>query len=216
MVRHLREQHDFPSFDSSRLNGRRQPPKTSGDQLSDMSNEPFAAQKQRLTSEDNMFDGYAKHPVNNVEFGANFWRSEDSNFYPKFSNQRMQFYNDEQRNFVRRPKWKFTNRQRNYFDQYIIKPTRHVPLFRRTTNLHLNPNEDHRSTQFDYYYNQQINDPRRWGRKKPPKRKNRHWDEYFQPNMYGRDNSFQSVAGLDEKRLRHEEYFKDKSNDMPH
>ena len=95
----------------------------------------------------------------------------------------------------------------------VIQPTRYDPLFRRNNNLNLNPNDHHRSTQFGYY-NQQIDDPRRWGRKKPPKHKYRHWDEYFQRNMYGRDNNFQSVTGLDEMRLMHEKHFKDKNNDM--
>ena len=178
MVRHLREQNKFPSFDSSRLNVRRQPP-NAGDQLSDISNEHFEHWKQTLTGEDNMFDEYAKHPVNNIEFDANIRRREDSNFYPKFSNQRKQSYNDKQQNVDGRAKWKFANRQRNYFDQHIIQSFRYDPIFQRNNNLHLNTNEDHQSTQFDYY-NQQIDDPRRWGRKKPPKPKNKHWDEHFQ------------------------------------
>ena len=209
MVRRQRERNDFPSFDSSRLDGRRRP-LPAGDQLSDMSNELFVGRKQRLTPGDNVFDRYAKHPVNNIEFDGNFGRRKDSDFHPKFSKQ---FYNDEQQNVDRRAKWKFANSQRNYFDQYIIQPTRYDPLFRRNNNLNLNPNDHHRSTQFGYY-NQQIDDPRRWGRKKPPKHKYRHWDEYFQRNMYGRDNNFQSVTGLDEMRLMHEKHFKDKNNDM--
>ena len=180
------------------------------DRLSDMFNERFSGRKQRLTAGNNMFDEYAKYPVSNIEFSAKFWWREDSNFYPKSSNQSKQFYNDEQQNVDGRAKWKFTNRQRNYFNQYIIQPFRCDPLFRRNNNLHLNKNEDHRSTQFDYY-NHQIDDPRRWGRKKPPNTKNKHWNEYFQQNMYGRDSSFQSISGLDEKRITHEEYLRTKT-----
>lgn len=41
--------------------------------------------------------------------------------------------------------------------------------------------------------------------------KNKHWNEYFQQNMYGRDSSFQSISGLDEKRITHEEYLRTKT-----
>lgn len=218
MVRRQRERNHFPSFDSSRLDGRRRP-LPAGDQLSDMSNELFVGRKQRLTAGDNVFDRYAKHPVNNIEFDGNFGRREDSNFHPKFSKQ---FYNDEQQNVDRRAKWKFANSQRNYFDQYIIQPTRYDPLFRRNNNLNLNLNDHHRSTQFDYY-NQQIDDPRHRGRGRPPKRRKVHFDEYPQQKVYNidshhtteRDNSFPSVASLDEKRIPDEDYLQNKKNNVP-
>ena len=128
----------------------------SGDQKSDLSNEQFTGQKQILY-------GYFKYPVDNTELDAKFRRREDSRFYPIFKNLREHLYNEVQRNDDRGTKWKFMKRQRNYFDQHNVHPTRYDSLFRRNSNLHLNPNGDHRSTQYDYY-NQQIDDSKPWGR----------------------------------------------------
>ena len=186
-----------------------------------MSNEHFAGWKQRLAQEDNMFDGYVKHPVNNIEFDAYYRRKEDSSFHPKFTHQHQQFYNDQQQKDNRRTSWQFTKRQRNYFDQYISQPSRYDPFFRRKSNSYLNPNEDFRSTQFDYYY-QRKDDPRRWGRKKPPTSKKKHFDEYLQPQLYSidsrltavSDNNFPSAVSLDEKRISHVDYFQGKNKDV--
>ena len=139
---------------------------------------------------------------------------EDSRFYPKFTRQRQKFYNDkQQKDNNRKSDRQFMKIQPNYFDQYIPQPSRYDPLFRRKINSYLNPNGDHRSIQSEYY-NQRINDPRRWGRKKPPKRKKKHFDEYLQSKMYSidshftvaRHNNFPSVVNLDEKEISHQDY----------
>lgn len=177
-----------------------------------MSLEHFAGWKQRLSQVDKMFDGYVKNPVNNIKFDNHYRRREDSSFYPKFTRQRQKFYNDKQQKDNNRK----SDRQKiqpNYFDQYIPQPSRYDPLFRRKINSYLNPNGDHRSIQSEYY-NQRINDPRRWGRKKPPKQKKKHFDEYLQPKMYSidshftaaRHNNFPSVVNLDEKEISHQDY----------
>ena len=187
----------------------------SGDQENHLPNERFTDQKQRLYE-------YVKYPVDNVELDAKLRRREDLNFYPKVNNQREQFYNDVQQKDDRKTKWKFKKSQHNYFDQRNVQPTRYDPLFRRNNNLHLDPNGDHRSTQFDYY-NQQIDDPKRFGRKRRPKGRKKHFDEYPQQNVYNidahrtteRDSSFRSIARLDEKRIPDKDYLQNKKNQIP-
>ena len=188
---------------------------SNGDQGSHLSDERFTGQRQRLYE-------YAKYPVDNSEFDAKFRRREDWNLYPKFKNQHEQLHTHVQRKDDQRTKWKFTNKQRNYFDQHNVQPTRYDPLFRRNNNLQLNLRGNHRFTEFDYY-NQQIDAPRHRGRGRPPKRKKVHFDEYPQQKVYSvdshhtteRDNSFPSVASLDEKRIPDEDYLQDKKNNVP-
>ena len=88
-----------------------------GGQESHLSNERFTGWKQRL-------DGYF-----NANFDANLQRKEDLNFYPKFNNHHVQFYNDAQQKDNRGLNWQFANRQRNYLDQHNVHPTRRDPLF---------------------------------------------------------------------------------------